>query len=61
MGAGLVGGYLKCETWKTWDGKKCKVGKRGTGKRQYQTAGLENVRKGMFGKPDGLLCFTCSI
>jgi len=32
MGADLVGGEWKCETWKTWDGKKCMVGKRGTGK-----------------------------
>jgi len=41
--------------WKTWDGKKCMVGKRGTGK----------CGKAMFGKQNGVFymqyLFYCSI
>jgi len=62
-------GGLKTRDRKTRHSQNCRTGKRGTGKRatklqdwktqhwktRHQTAGLENARKGMYGKPNCVL------
>ena len=45
-------GGLKTRDWNRRDGRKCKVGKRETGKRGTKTAGVENTGKGVYGQPN---------